>query len=228
MLAVGDADFQRKCFEYFKMLKKEKKTVIFVSHDMNAVREYCDRALLIDDSKVVFQGTSDQTAKEYTRLFMPEQYQAEQDEEAKARNQGRWGTGGARIESIKLTKNHLTQETENLEFKVTIVADQDFNEGLLYGMTIKNQQDEGLMGTNSRILRKETKEPIHAGDTLKLTWTVPNIFNEGTYIIEPAISDPVNMDVIQWWDEAAQFTVRHEQKTPYKVAPPINLEITKK
>ena len=34
VLAVGDADFQRKCFEYFKKLKKDKKTVIFVSHDM--------------------------------------------------------------------------------------------------------------------------------------------------------------------------------------------------
>ncbi len=53
VLAVGDADFQRKCFNYFKKLKKDKKTVVFVSHDMDAVREYCDRALLIDDSKVV-------------------------------------------------------------------------------------------------------------------------------------------------------------------------------
>ena len=35
VLAVGDADFQRKCFEYFKKLKKDKKTVIFVSHDMS-------------------------------------------------------------------------------------------------------------------------------------------------------------------------------------------------
>ena len=47
VLAVGDADFQRKCFEYFKRLKKAKTTVVFVSHDMNAVREYCDRAVLI-------------------------------------------------------------------------------------------------------------------------------------------------------------------------------------
>ena len=39
VLAVGDADFQRKCFEYFKRVKKLKKTVVFVSHDMNAIRE---------------------------------------------------------------------------------------------------------------------------------------------------------------------------------------------
>src|SRR4029079_5287087 len=48
VLAVGDADFQRKCFNYFKSLKKNRQTVVFVSHDMEAVKEYCDRALLID------------------------------------------------------------------------------------------------------------------------------------------------------------------------------------
>lgn len=228
VLAVGDADFQRKCFEYFKKLKKDKKTVIFVSHDMNAVREYCDRALLINDSEVVFQGTSDQTAKEYMRLFMPEQYQAQRDEEVKAQNQGKWGTGGANIEKITISKRNITQDDKDLTFTVKVKALQDFPDGLLYGMTIKNQQDEGLLGTNSRIIRKETKESIRAGDTIELNWSLANIFNEGTYIIEPAISNPVNMDVIQWWDDAARFTVRHEQKTPYKVAPPINLEITKR
>ncbi len=40
VLAVGDADFQRKCFAYFRQLKKANKTVVFVTHDMNAIREY--------------------------------------------------------------------------------------------------------------------------------------------------------------------------------------------
>ena len=51
VLAVGDADFQRKCFDYFRTLKKNKKTVIFVSHDMSAIREYCERAVLIEKSR---------------------------------------------------------------------------------------------------------------------------------------------------------------------------------
>jgi len=52
VLAVGDADFQRKCFSYFKKLKKDKKTVVFVSHDMSAIREYCDKAILIDNNEI--------------------------------------------------------------------------------------------------------------------------------------------------------------------------------
>jgi ABC-2 type transport system ATP-binding protein len=69
VLAVGDTDFQHKCFEYFKKLKKEKITVVFVSHDMTAVREYCDRAILIEDSKLQTEGSPNEIAERYEALF---------------------------------------------------------------------------------------------------------------------------------------------------------------
>ena len=65
VLAVGDADFQRKCFNYFKSLKKQNVTVVFVTHDMGAVREHCDRAMLIEDSKIVSIGDTDMITKQY-------------------------------------------------------------------------------------------------------------------------------------------------------------------
>ena len=69
VLAVGDADFQRKCFNHFRELKKNKKTVVFVSHDMNSIREYCDRAVLIESSKLIHSGDPDKVAIQYSRLF---------------------------------------------------------------------------------------------------------------------------------------------------------------
>lgn len=69
VLAVGDADFQRKCFSYFKSLKNQNKTVVFVSHDMNAVREYCDRAILIDNAMITAEGSTHKISNEYTKLF---------------------------------------------------------------------------------------------------------------------------------------------------------------
>jgi ABC-2 type transport system ATP-binding protein len=66
VLAVGDASFQRKCFEYFKDLKANRKTVIFVTHDMSAVREFCDRAMLINNSENVLIGDPQEVAKEYS------------------------------------------------------------------------------------------------------------------------------------------------------------------
>jgi ABC-type multidrug transport system ATPase subunit len=65
VLAVGDASFQRKCQKVFLKLKEEKRTIVFVTHDMNAVKEYCDRAILISNGKIVAVGSPDKVANEY-------------------------------------------------------------------------------------------------------------------------------------------------------------------
>lgn len=53
VLAVGDTAFQRKCFDMFESFKAEKRTVVLVTHDMGAVREFCNRAMLIAEGKLV-------------------------------------------------------------------------------------------------------------------------------------------------------------------------------
>lgn len=65
VLAVGDAAFQQKCFDYFKKLKQENKTIILVTHDMNSVKRFCNRALLIKDSVVERIGSPDDIANQY-------------------------------------------------------------------------------------------------------------------------------------------------------------------
>ncbi len=57
VLAVGDAAFQQKCYNHFEELKRQKTTVIFVSHDMGAVRRFCNRAVYIDKGLLVHEGT---------------------------------------------------------------------------------------------------------------------------------------------------------------------------
>lgn len=69
VLAVGDADFQNKCYEYFMSLKNSGKTVVFVTHDMSAVRKYCDRAIVVEDSRLIFEGSADKAADRYLKLF---------------------------------------------------------------------------------------------------------------------------------------------------------------
>lgn len=65
VLAVGDAAFQQKCFNYFNDLKDKKTTVILVTHDMAAVSRFCDRALLIDDGKILLIGSTRAVAGKY-------------------------------------------------------------------------------------------------------------------------------------------------------------------
>src|SRR5262249_2568143 len=56
VLAVGDAAFQHKCFEQFKRLKREGRTIMFVTHDMGAVERFCDRAMLLEKGRMVAIG----------------------------------------------------------------------------------------------------------------------------------------------------------------------------
>ena len=66
VLAVGDAAFQQKCFDYFEQLKKDKKTIIIVTHDMNAVKRFCNRALIIRDGVIERIGKPGEIADLYT------------------------------------------------------------------------------------------------------------------------------------------------------------------
>jgi ABC-2 type transport system ATP-binding protein len=68
VLAVGDTAFQQKCFKYFEKLKAEGRTIVFISHDMSAVKRFCSRAMLLTDGVVKMIGSPDDIAKEYERL----------------------------------------------------------------------------------------------------------------------------------------------------------------
>jgi ABC-2 type transport system ATP-binding protein len=68
VLAVGDAAFQQKCNNYFSSLKGNQ-TVILVTHSMDDVVRFCDRAVMIDDGKIVADGNPKKVAKKYLELF---------------------------------------------------------------------------------------------------------------------------------------------------------------
>ncbi|MEP7166997.1 MAG: ABC transporter ATP-binding protein [Candidatus Woesebacteria bacterium] len=69
VLAVGDEAFQKKCLSYLEQMKKKQdKTIIFVSHNEEAVTEFCDRAILLDRGKVLADDTPRNTFIIYHKL----------------------------------------------------------------------------------------------------------------------------------------------------------------
>lgn len=66
VLAVGDEAFQRKCNDYFIERKKSGQTTILVTHDMNAVKKYCTKAVLIEDGYIKASGDVDKVANQYS------------------------------------------------------------------------------------------------------------------------------------------------------------------
>lgn len=68
VLAVGDAAFQQKCANYFESIKG-KQTVILVTHSMENVIKYCNRAILLEKGKIKLEGDPKEVAKAYKNLW---------------------------------------------------------------------------------------------------------------------------------------------------------------
>lgn len=218
VLAVGDADFQRKCFEYFRDLKRNNKTVIFVSHDMSAIREYCDRAVLIEKSKLVVEGSSAKVATEYTKMFMPK------EQNSLTQKRGRWGNQTVTQNKVTITPKVCDSSVSHITIKIDFTANKN-TEGAIFGILIKNGSGVHLMGTNTKIKQLDTGK-YEAGDQASIEWEVPNIFNDGQYLIDVAISHADSITQYDWWEDAGRFTVYKEDRTPYTINPSVSVAMS--
>ena len=97
VFAVGDEDFQRKCFGKINEFKQRGGTILFVSHDAHAVERLCDRAVLLRQGEVAFDGPAREAIAAYRRLLASD---ASPDELAAGLRE--WGSGEARIRSATL------------------------------------------------------------------------------------------------------------------------------
>ena len=70
ILSVGDQHFQKKCFDKMNELKKEGKTMVFVTHSMDSVEKLCDRAVWLYQGEVKMDGDSKEVVDEYLKVTM--------------------------------------------------------------------------------------------------------------------------------------------------------------
>jgi len=97
VFAVGDEDFQRKCFGKIREFKSRGGTIVFVSHDAQAVERLCDRAVLLRRGAVVFSGETREAISEYRRLLA-----GDRSPDELSAGLREWGSGEARIVSARL------------------------------------------------------------------------------------------------------------------------------
>jgi len=229
VLAVGDAEFQRKCYNYFKGLKRNGKTVVFVSHDMDAISQYCDRAILIDESTIKNIGTPENIAMEYKKLFIPQEVHVDKASK-QALKQQRWGYGGVDILNLDVSRSTYDDDDQYIEISYRVKS-VGYKGSVIPGVTIKDDLGRSVCGTNSKIL----KTPVSlltlkkVGDTIASKWLVPNIFNDGRYSVEPAVLDDSGKEALVWWNDAIHFDIKNEYSVPvHLISPKIELEVERK
>lgn len=217
VLAVGDANFQRKCFEYFKKLKKDKKTVVFISHDMGAIQEYCDRVILIDNGRITHQGKPNQVAEEYFKLFNDEEIPRQTIKSSKS---DRWGDNKAEI-----TKVSSEVTANKIRITYSVKANADLAE-IIAGFRIRSSDGDDVMGTNTK-KEKVSITDYKKGDVLTVAWELDNILADGEYIVDPSIVYPDEITVIDWWNEADVLSVRKNRRLPFKIDPGYKITVKK-
>jgi ABC-type polysaccharide/polyol phosphate transport system ATPase subunit len=97
VFAVGDEAFQRKCVDRILEFRRQGKTIAFVSHSGPALERMCDRALLLRQGLVEYDGETGEAIRRYQELLADEEDPAE-----RAAGLQEWGTGEARVTDVRL------------------------------------------------------------------------------------------------------------------------------
>lgn len=204
VLAVGDAAFQRKCNDYFYKLKHDKKTVILVTHSMNAVRSYCNKAVMINEGKIVATGNPDLVAGKYNKMFEQEYIKKIQREENNRKELKK--KSGVNIKSLKIEQNNKLAKVITFRKKFSIVVKVHSNKeykNLNLGIPIVDQAGRIILYLSAKKIPqfnlKKGENTIH--------FEIENIFNEGKYYLNFAIEEDDTKNLLIQEQAISKFTV---------------------
>lgn len=174
VLAVGDEAFQRKCFEYFAHLKKRKKTVILVTHSMDYVRQFCNKAALIDKGHKLEVGSPGEIAKIYRDLNKQELETATEP----TPNTKQYNRGVEVIGACNITKSKIS-------ISVTIKSGYDIDDAVVTFIIMKSTGEWVYRWASYEKMTNLLRFNKHEEYTLDID--LDNIFCDGSFTAEFAI-----------------------------------------
>jgi ABC-type polysaccharide/polyol phosphate transport system ATPase subunit len=204
VFAVGDEQFQRKCFGKIFEFKQRGGTIVFVSHDASAVERLCDRAILLREGSVEFDGPTHEVIVRYRRLLAGDRDPAERGAGLRE-----WGSGEARIEEVELLGPDGEPRTqflagEPLSLRLRVAAERAVPpprlslelrdaSGLLVAGSGRSTAELGWdQGTTALVARFEV-------DSLPLA--------DGRFHLRLGLTDETGERLYHWLDDALAFVV---------------------
>jgi ABC-2 type transport system ATP-binding protein/lipopolysaccharide transport system ATP-binding protein len=202
VFAVGDEQFQRKCFGKIFEFKQRGGTIVFVSHDAAAVERLCDRAILLRNGGVEFDGPTHDAIVRYRR-----QLAGERDPDERGAGLKEWGSGEARIEEVALLGPDGDERTQLLAgepFALRLRIDAEDGippprvsfelrdaSGLLLAAAAQSTADLGW-GPGGGVVRFEVDRPP---------------LSDGRFHLRLGLSDEPGERLYHWLDDALTFVV---------------------
>ncbi len=149
VLAVGDAEFQRKCIGKMGEVAKEGRTVLFVSHNMAAVLSMCPRSVLLGNGHIIREGSTDEVASEYLKSSV------ETGEVTIGRDEPRIGTGAGYYEQIRFLDTSGNQ-IDKIAMGDDLVVELNFHckeqlDHLNFGVALRGPMQERVLQALSQV-----------------------------------------------------------------------------
>lgn len=227
VLAVGDLDFQKKCYNYFMDLKKAGRTVVLVTHDMSAIRRFCTSCALIHDGKVKKVGKPDQIAELYEDLNL----RAAENRLGEGQRQYKHREGSKDITINKVLtydpKTGTTQNTfsksENIGIRIVYDVHKDTeNPNLSF---IIQDYEERVIFAPSNILKKAKTKDVKMGETIIMEIEVGNIFTDGEYTLTVAAESTQSEEIYDRIEFCHRFATAGQNPTHALIHPPYELKL---
>lgn len=160
ILAVGDANFQTKCFNKLREIKAQGATIVIVSHALGQIEQICDRSVWIHEGLIRAEGPPKEVDLEYLDFMSRRVQEKNRDEtggaELSAESGGkRWGSGEARITSVRSyaadgSEQNAFRTGEDIRLCVEYTVKEPLEDAVI-GFGVFDMNGVQCYGTNTRI-----------------------------------------------------------------------------
>lgn len=185
VLAVGDAQFQKKCLEKMGGVAKENRTVLFVSHNMQAVQSLCNHAIQIDGGRIVNKGDPSSVVAHYLSSLNALNSVATWDE------QNAPGSDEARLMAVRVhSEDGVSREVysskEDLYVAFEVIV-KTKNSALCVGFDLISSDGTTILRSNQTDVRMEDWAAIKVGKNYFICTIPHGLLNGGVYYVSPKI-----------------------------------------
>jgi lipopolysaccharide transport system ATP-binding protein len=181
VLAVGDADFQKKCLSKMEDVGQQGKTVLFVSHNMSAVTRLCNRAILLDEGRIIEAGPAHQLVSTYLSSDLGTTAARQWSDPAKMP-----GGNVARLRAVRIrAKDGRFSESVDIRDGFKIEMEYDVLKpgyALLPHFVLRNEKDQTVFVTVDQDPAWRSV-PRPTGKYLSAAWVPGNFLAEGILFV---------------------------------------------
>ena len=211
-LAVGDGRFQLKCYEKIKDLKQDGTTILFVSHDLQTIRQICDEVILFDKGRLIELGNPNEVVNHYTKILYDspssesspltneqslDEFAGANSIEIYSENEYRYGSQEGTIEQIIVngTSPDTFVCTSGDMVNISFIAKANKKiQNPIYAMTIKTIKGLEVYGTNSYFQNFEFNS-IESGDEVHVEFSQNLDIIQGDYYVSLGFVELVDGDI---------------------------------